>query len=232
MKQNRVARKRGKYLILEVSEFSTPGLNAATIAPSTTNDPSLSFDAFDKNQDLIRQANAKLNAIMGGVMTSSSWGALRKAMMADRQELSALKILRILPNNASDWDVYIEFVIDEKEYWGVIRSISTRDPILTSEVFKDNEALNITKEWIIRTKGVILKTIKKFLTPEAGDWRSLKEVNAIDVNTGELKVLNSGTVIKVERAFDNKVIFSIANKYYQLSNDAWVYFNWWFEEVS
>src|ERR1035437_2635760 len=204
-------RRKGKYLILEVSEFSTPGLNGGAIAPSTTNDPSLSFDAFDKNQDLIRQANAKLNSIMGGVMNTATWGSLRKAMMADRQELTALKILRILPNNASDWDVYIEFIIDEKEYWGVIRSISTRDPQLTSEVFKDNQALNITKEWIIRTKGVILKTIKKFLTPNSGEWRSLKEINVTDVNTGESKTLDSGTTIKVERTFDNKVIFSIAN---------------------
>lgn len=224
--------KRSK-LILEFSEFNLQRMNSDSVQASThVDDPQLSLNGFDKNQDLIRQANAKLDAIMGGIVTTSTWGSLRRALMSDRQELSGLKILRIMPNNASDWDVYIEFVIDEKEYWGVIRSISSRDPQLTSEVFKDNQALNITKEWIIRTKGVLLKTIKKFLTPESGEWRSLKEVSATDINTGELKVLDSGSVIKVERVFDNKIIFRISNKYYQLSNDAWVYFNWWFEEMS
>ena len=224
--------KRSK-LILEFSEFNLQRMNSDSVQASTqVDDPQLSLNGFDKNQDLIRQSNAKLDAIMGGIVTTSTWGSLRRALMSDRQELSGLKILRIMPNNASDWDVYIEFIIDEKEYWGVIRNISSRDPQLTSEVFKDNQALNITKEWIIRTKGVLLKTIKKFLTPESGEWRSLKEVNATDINTGELKVLDSGSIIKVERVFDNKIIFKISNKYYQLSNDAWIYFNWWFEEMS
>jgi hypothetical protein len=224
--------KRKPNLILEFTEFNNQRMNSDSVQASThVDDAQLSADAFDKHQDLIRQANARLNSIMGGVMNTQSWAALRKAMMSDRQEISALKILRILPNNAGDWDVYIEFIIDENDYWGVIRNITTRDASLTSEVFKDQNNLHITKEWIIRTKGIILKTIKKFLTPVAGEWRSLKEIIAIDINTGEEKILSSGTAIKLERAFDNRIVFSISNKYYQLVGSNWIYFNWWFEKI-
>ncbi len=224
--------KRKPKLILEFTEFNLQKMNSDSVQASThVDDQQLSLDAFDKHQDLIRQANARLNSIMGGVMNTNSWAALRKALMSDRQEVSSLKILRILPNNAGDWDVYIEFIIDEKDYWGVIRNITSRDAILTSEVFKDQNNLMITKEWIIRTRGIIQKTIKKFLTPQPGEWRSLKEIIAVDVNTGEEKILNGGTVIKLERAYDNKIVFSISNKYYQLSGSNWIYFNWWFEKV-
>ncbi len=224
--------KRKPRLILEYTEFNLQKMNSDSVQPSThVDDPQLSLNAFDKNQDLVLQANARLNSIMGGVMNTNTWASLRKAMMSDRQEVSALKILRILPNNSGDWDIYIEFIIDENDYWGVIRNITSRDTNLTSEVFKDQGNLLITKEWIIRTKGIILKTIKKFLTPETGKWRSLKEIIAIDINTGEEKILNSGTTIEVERSFDNRIVFSISNKYYQLVGSNWVYFNWWFEKV-
>lgn len=224
--------KRKPNLILEFTEFNHQRMNSDSVQASThTDDPQLSAGAFDKHQDLIKQANARLNSIMGGVMNTNTWAALRKALMSDRQEITALKILRILPNNAGDWDVYVEFNIDEKDYWGVIRNITTRDATLTSEVFKDMTNLMVSKEWIIRTKGIVQKTIKKFLTPQQGEWRSLKEIIAVDINTGEEKILNGGTVIKVERAFDNRIVFSISNKYYQLTGANWIYFNWWFERV-
>ncbi len=219
-------------LICEFSEFNHQRMNSDSVQASThVDDPSLSLNGFDKHHDMIRQANARLNSIMGGVMNNNTWSALRKAMNMDKQDLMSLKILRILSNNTGNWDVYLEFMVGEKLYWGVIRNIASRDPQFTSELFKDFTFLNITKEWIIRTKGVILKAIKKFLTPDAGEYRSLKAITCTDINTGELKKVESGTEIKVERAFDNRILFSISNRMYQLTNENWIYFNYWFEKI-
>ena len=84
-----------------------------------------------------------------------------------------MKVLRIVKNGIN-YDVYITFVIDEEEYWGVVENITSLNPDLTSEVFKDFD-LYQTKEWIIKIKGLIIKTIKTWLKPEPGMYKLIND---------------------------------------------------------
>ena len=56
-------KKRSKYLITELSEFNLQRMNSDSVQASThVDDPSLSINAFDKNQDMIRQAMSRINS--------------------------------------------------------------------------------------------------------------------------------------------------------------------------
>ena len=63
----------------------------------------------------------------------------RKEFM--EQQLSSLKILRIISNDHVNYDFYVGFQIGEKEYYGVIKNLTSKNPEFSSEVFKDFEDL-------------------------------------------------------------------------------------------
>ena len=54
-------KRKGKYIILEATEFNFNRFNSDSVQASTqVDDPQLSINAFDKQEDVIRQAIAKI----------------------------------------------------------------------------------------------------------------------------------------------------------------------------
>jgi hypothetical protein len=138
--------------------------------------------------------------------------------------------IKIVKSNPIDYDVYLKFKIDGEEYWGVINNI-LKNPEVRSEVFKDDTLLQ-TKEWLIRTKGLILKNVKMWMKPQFGFFKSLKdEIHCYSGITGKLVILPLGAKIEVLKSYDDKIIFSYDSKQYTLTGDNFVYFNWWFEKL-
>jgi hypothetical protein len=224
--------ERRNKLILEFTEFNMQRLNPDSVQASMhVDDPSLSTNAFDKHQDAIRQAMSRVNDILWNLTGSNAYKNLRGKLALEDQDIKSMKILRIVKVNGINYDVYITFVIGDNEYWGVINGILTANPDLESEVFKDYD-LYQAKEWIIKIKGLVIKTIKTWMKPEPGKYKLLNdEVLCYSIETGRQLKMEKGIEIELVRSYDNKIIIRHESETYNLVGDNYVYFNWWFENV-
>ena len=226
-------KKRNK-LILEFTEF-----NAQRMNPDSTNypmpnvdDPQLSTNAFDKHQDAIRMGVARINGILQTLSNSASFRQLKSKLALEDQDIQSLKVLRIVKSNNINYDAFITFNVGGEEYWGQIDNILDKNPSFTSEIFKDHDLVQ-SKEWIIKIKGLIVKTVKTWLNPEEGSYKLLNdEAFCYSIDTGRLLRIEKGSEVEVFRAFDNKVMIKFSNEYYHLIGDNYIYFNWWFEKLN
>lgn len=223
-----------KYKIFKESftEFNLQRMNPdqGGVMSNVTN-PQLSINAFDRHEDAIRAATNKLNGLLHSMGNSSQLGILKSKLALEEQKLDSLKILRILKVDGIRYDIYISFVISEEEYWGVIKDILGDDPDLQSEVFKDTDLI-LTKDWIIKIKGNIIKIIKKWLIPENGNYRNLNEdTYCYNTTTGQIQRLSKDIEVEVIRAYDNKIVIKYQSDYYNLIGDSFIYFNYWFTRV-
>lgn len=224
--------KRRNKLILEFTEFNLQRFNPDSVRASThVDDPQLSINAFDKFQDAIRQSMSRINGILFNLKGTSAYANLRSKLALEHQDIQSLKIQRINKSDSINYDVYLSFVINEEEYWGKIENILGLSPKFSSEVFKDYDLLQ-PKEWVIKIRGLIIKTVKIWLKPDPGTYRLLNdEVICYSVDTGKQLKMNKGIEIELVRAHDEKMIVSHENEYYTLTGDNFIYFNWWFEKI-
>jgi hypothetical protein len=215
------------------TEFNLQRFGAETSAGSISgvDDPKLSMNAFDKNQDAIRQAMSRINDIMFKLSGSSAYSQLRSKLSLEDQNIKSMKILRILKSNNMNYNVYISFVIGDKEYWGVIEDILNKDSEFESEVFKDYD-LYQAKEWIVKIKGLVIKSIKEWLKPLPGNYKLLNEgVICYSIETGKQLVMDMGIEIELIRSHSDKIIIRYDNETYNLIGDNYIYFNWWFQKI-
>lgn len=226
-----------KYLkrFYEISEFNLGGFNSSLGGSSVqfgdVTQPALSVNAFDQHEDAIRQGTAKINTILKSLSNSASYKSLKGKLALEDQQIESMSIIRIVKINDIMYSVYIKFVIDECEYWGEVNDILSRTPSFKSEVFKDNDLVQ-TKEWIIKIKGLIIKTIRKWLIPEEGNYRLIKDyIICYDVNTGRTTKIEIGSEVKVLLSYDNKIVIEYKNEIYNLLNDNFIYFNYWFDAI-
>jgi hypothetical protein len=219
-------------LILEFSEFNAQRLNPDSAHMSVSVDsPQLSVNAFDKHEDAIRTGISRINNILHSLANTSSFRALKSKLGLESQKIENLKIQRIIKKDEVNYTVYVSFIIDEEQYYGFIENITSRDPMFKSEVFKDTDLIQ-TKEWVIRTKGLIIKTLKKWLRPDEGTYKLLNDhVICYSVDTGKMAQIEKGSDVEVIRSYDNKVLIKYENDFYNLVNDNFIYFNWWFEKI-
>ena len=226
--------KRRNKLILEFTEFNAMRFNSdSAIQPvSTMDDPALSINAFDKHQDAIRQAMSRINDIMYKLSGTNAYKNLRSKLALEQQDVQSMKVLRIMKVDNIKYNVYISFVIDEEEYWGVIEDILSPNIEFKSEVFRDFD-LYQAKEWIIKIKGLIIKTIREWLKPEPGMYKLINnDLICYSIETG--KQLNMEKDIEVEllRSYSDRIVVRYESDTYELLNDNFIYFNWWFIKIS
>jgi hypothetical protein len=221
---------RKDKLILEFTEFNAQRLNPDSVqAAQHVDNPQLSTNAFDKHEDLVRQAISRLGQIQGS-LGSSAYKTLKSKLSLEHQDVKSLKIIRIVKNQNLNYDAFISFQIDDKEYWGVVKDI-TKDPKFKSEVFKDDELIQ-TKEWTIKLQGLIIKNILSFLKPKWGIYKQLKdEVICYSALEGKMLKMVSGTEIEVLKSYDDRIIFKHEGEKFTLTGDNFIYFNWWFEKI-
>lgn len=224
--------KKRNYLIREFTEFNLQRFNSDSAQASThVNDPGLSIDAFDRHQDGIRQAMSRINDILMNLKGTSAYSNLRSKLALENQDIQNLKIQKILKNGIQ-YDVYIAVTIDGEEYWGVVEDILGLNTEFTSELFKDYD-LYQPIEWVIKIKGLVIKTIKEWLKPESGMYRLLNdEVICYSTETGKQLKMSKGIEIELIRSHSNKIIVKYESDYYNLIGDNYIYFNWWFEKIS
>ena len=223
--------KQRNKLILEFTEFNLQRMNPDSARASVhVDDPQLSINAFDRHQDAIRMAMSRVNDILFNLSGTDAYRRLKSKILLEEQNIQSMKIQRIVKDSIY-YDVYISFVIDDYEYWGVIKNILGGNPELKSEVFRDFDLLQ-KKEWVIKIKGLIIKTIKTWLKPEPGIYRLLNdEVICYSTETGKQLRMEKGIEIELVRSHDSKIIIKHESDYYNLVGDNYIYFNWWFEKI-
>lgn len=224
-------KKRNK-LILEFTEFNMQRMNPDSVQASMhVDDPSLSTNAFDKHQDVIRQAMGRINDIMHKLSGSNAYANLRGKLALEHQDIKSMKILRITKVNNINYDAYVTFVIGDEEYWGVVENLLNTNAQLESEVFKDYD-LYQSKEWVIKIKGLVIKTLKEWLKPEPGNYKLLNDdIICYSTETGKQLSMKEGIEIELVRSHNDKIIIRYENDTYNLVGDNYIYFNWWFEKV-
>lgn len=224
--------KRRNKLILEFTEFNLQRFNDTSVQASThVDDPQLSINAFDKHQDAIRSAMSRINDIMGRMADTGAYRNLRSKLAMEHQQIKNLRILRITKSNNINYDAYINFVIGDELYYGVVENLLSTEPKFKSEVFKDQD-LHQAKEWVIKTTGLIIKTLKEWLKPIPGNYKLLgEEVVCNSTETGKQLIMNKGIVIELVRAHSDRILVRYENEDYILRGDNHVFFNWWFEKV-
>ena len=224
-------KKRNK-LILEFTEFNLQRMNSDSVQASMhVDDPSLSTNAFDKHQDAIRQATSRINDIMYKLSGSDAYKNLRGKLALEHQNIKSMKILRITKVDSINYAAYVSFVIADEEYYGVVENLLSSNAELESEVFKDYD-LYQAKEWVIKIKGLVIKTLREWLKPEPGNYKLLNdEVICYSTETGKQLSMKKGIEIELVRSHNDKIIIRYENDTYNLVGDNYVYFNWWFEKV-
>jgi len=219
--------------INETTEFNLQrlGADSAPNAVWSTDNPEMSLGSFDKNQNAITNAIAKVNDILFKLSRSNSLSNLRSKIALENQDITSLTIQRIIKRNSVLYDAYVKFIIEDLEYWGVIYNITARNPEFKSEVFKDHELLQ-AKEWVVKIKGTVIKTVRNWLKPEPGNYKLINdEVVCYSRETGNMLKMNKDIVVKVIRSYNDEITIQYKNDYYTLVDDNFVYFNWWFEKV-
>lgn len=225
--------KRYNQFIKEsFTEFNLQRMNPDSVRASIhVDDPQLSINAFDKHQDAIRAATSRINDILWNLRGTNTYRNLRSKLALENQDIQSLKVQRIVKVNNINYDVYLKFTIGEEEYWGIIKSVMSLNPEFTSEVFKDYDLIQ-SKEWVIKIKGLIIKTVKTWLKPEPGMYKLLNdEVICYSVETGKQLRMENGIEIEVIRAHPDRIIIKHGSDYYNLRGDNYIYFNWWFEKI-
>lgn len=224
--------KQKNKLILEFTEFNLQRMNPDSARASIhVDDPQLSINAFDRHQDAIRLAMSRVNDILFNLSGTDAYRRLKNKVLLEEQNIQSMKIIRIVKVNSIYYDVYVSFKIDDFEYWGVVKNILGQNPEFKSEVFRDQDLLQ-KKEWVIKIKGLVIKTIKTWLMPEPGMYRLLNdEVICYSTDTGKQLRMEKGIEIELVRAHDSKIIIKHDSDYFNLVGDNYVYFNWWFEKI-
>ena len=224
--------KKKNRLILEFTEFNLQRFNpdSAHIATHVDN-PQLSTDAFDKHQSGIRQAISRIDDILYNLKGTSAYSDLRSKLALEDQDIQKIKIQRIVKENNVNYNAYLVITIDGEEYWGKIIDVLGQKPIFKSEVFKDFD-LYQPKEWVIKIKGLVIKTIRTWLKPDPGMYKLLNdEVICYSTDTGKQLRMEKGIEVELIRSHDNKIVIKHESDYYNLVGDNFIYFNWWWEPL-
>lgn len=224
--------KKKNRLILEFTEFNLQRFNDTSVQASMhVDDPQLSLNAFDKHLDGVRAAMTRINDIMGRLSGTNAYKNLRSKLALDNQSIKDLSVQRVVKVNNISYDVYIRFNIEDDVYWGVISNVLSSNPEIKSEVFRDLDLFQ-AKEWVIKIKGLLTKTIKEWLKPEPGTYRLLNdEVVCYSIETGKQLTMSKGIEIELIRSYNDRLFISHEEETYNLVGDNLIYFNWWFEKI-
>lgn len=227
--------KRKLKLILEFTDFNLQRFNSdnTSVSMGLAPDKQLSVNAFDRFEDDIRVSSSRINNIMKSLTNTSAFTSLKSKINFEKQNPTSLKIIRIIPNNV-DYFIYISFIIADNEYDGVIKNILSKSPYFISNVFSDSRNLVQSEEWQIRLKGLLIQTIKKWLDIEPGKYKTLKDIDCVNLTTGSNKTIKVGSTFEVKKTItsENKIVIKFDNDLYNLTNSNFIYFNYWFEKLN
>lgn len=207
-------------------------------------DPSLSYynyqdspftDFYARQSGLISNLDMLIKNTRGNNIIYKN----TNAFLDDIDLYKNLKILRIFENNNLNIDVFISFIYDDFEYFGVFKNFNVNDkPKFETELFYEpNVQYKINGEYKIRLSNFFYLKLEKWFIPEKGFYKNIKDDNKIKDNMGNICKLKSNQTIEVlgyNKNTDNKpyIIFKHKGNIYHIDNNDYYYFKWRFEKLN
>ena len=157
--------------------------------------------------------------------------------LEDIDKIHDLKILRIYKNDYLTIDVYISFMFEDMEFFGVFRKFNGHvKPKLESELFTDPRFGYFDKEYYLKISTYFYKILYNWFIPEKGFYKNLKDDNYLRGEFGEFVQLKKNATIEVvgfNKEIDNKpyIIVKYKNNINYIDNDNYYFFNYYFEKI-
>jgi len=219
--------------------FSTAGgYPQSSVYNHQVNDYSLSSDPSDRYEMNMKSGIFRLTSIVRTIIDN---GAIQVGFGSDFSEIekiTSLKILRIFKNDNTLLNIYLTFVIDDHEYYGVFENYGgVRKPLFKSEVQRDPD---YNKNFLMKLEGLILKALKRFFTPEKGMYKALTDVVVQD-KYGVKHTIEKNKSLKVEDVIsdeeDSYIQMDVktgrkTNETFFLKGMDYFFFNYWFGEYT
>lgn len=212
---------KSRYLILEYNEFTG---KIQQNLPAT--DRGLSLNTFDVFKNDVTQAMIRLNLLMSNALA----GSKETNGYVTEQVPTDLKVLRIFKNDSFGLNLYFSFVINNIEYFGMIENINRPNTVFKTEAFRSPN-LEQTREWQIRIKGIILKTIKEWFSPERGKYIALKDITCLSTTTGKELIIEKNRKVEVIGSSENTIYVLFNNIKAAITDEDYYYFNYYFNKI-
>jgi hypothetical protein len=209
-----------------LAEFGFSGFGYA-MGSSTPLDPSANANMdFEKT---VKSNQAKrLQDILMNVFS-----ATQHAGKGDFEfEVEELKIVRIFPNNNGFLDIYIKFIMDEFQYygvfknWGNINGAKFESPVLNHPTIKHH------LENAVKVEGIFKQILNEWFRPELGVYKTLKQVKVYN-EMGEIFMLPENGEISVDEVLTEEerpiIYITFSDRNYFLTDLDYFFFHWWFQ---
>jgi hypothetical protein len=231
-----------EYAILENGgpAFSTAGgYPQSSVYNHQVNDYSLSSDPSDRYEMNMKSGIFRLTSI---IRTMIDNGAVQVgghvSDFSDIEKITELKILRMFKNDNMLLDIFITFVVDDEEYYGVFENYGgIAKPLFKSEI---QRSLEYNKNFLMKLEGLIIKALSRFFTPEKGMYKALTDVVVQD-KYGIKHTIDKDKSMKVEDVIydeqDSYIQMDVktgrkTNETFYLKGIDYYFFNYWFGEYT
>ena len=193
-------------------------------------------DFYSRQSGIVSNLN---NIIKNTVNKSGIFNRDFDAFSEDIELYKNLKILRIYQNTNIKLDIFISFVFDNNEYFGVFKNFNgISKPKLDTELYTDPYyQYRFTSEYKIKLSNYFYKKIEKWFIPEKGFYKNLKIDNLVKDNMGNVFKLKKDQIVEIlgyNINSDNKpyIILDIKGEKYHITNNDYYYFKWRFEKLN
>lgn len=187
-------KKWNEFILEQVDWYvgGAGGVNTNTLPQKTLTDPSLSMDAWDRQQSLLLQAKDQMRWVL-----QTTFGDPNQIAMIGG-DLEKLVINRIFKNpDEITITIHLTFEIDGEEFWGRIEGYNSFQPKLIDE-YSGRILDKIVKQRFI---GTIFKFIDIFFTPEQAEWKVIAD-NVRIINEWNMETfIKKGTIVKLGRSW-------------------------------
>lgn len=214
------------------------GYPRSSIYNHQINDYSLSSDPSDRFTANMKSGIFRLTSVIKTFMDTGMLQTGEEGEFADLSLLAEFKILRMFKNVNFLLDIYVSFVINEIEYYGVFKDFGgIKKPEFKSEIQLDPE---YNKNFFIKLEGTLLRALDKFFTPKKGVYTCTENVPVQD-KYGVKHIIKKDMSVKVEDVLNDEDNSYIkldvkvdrnTNETFFLKGLDYYYFNYWFRTYS
>lgn len=221
--------KFDEYTLLNENNFSFN---------NQANDPTLSSDASNRNTMDMKNSVYRLTSLIRTMIDVGAIDMGGNDTFADIDKIEEFKLLRMCKNSQMLLNVYVTFVIEDIEYWGVFEDFGgAYKYIFKSEAHNNPE---FSKNFLMKLEGILMKALTKFYTPKKGMYKTITSVVVQD-KYGVKHTLDVNKSVKIENVIlDNSDSFiqldaktgRNTNETFYIKGLDYYYFNYRFTEYT
>lgn len=244
--------KYNKYVFLKEAYSEFNQFSQLNVTPSSLGFAGYGF-AIDNSLSIYGQKDSPytnqyyrtpmmVNTLLGVIQQvqkdiTNNYGNIKfDYFLEDVEKYSDFKILRININNNLCVDVYISFLLNGEEFFGVFKNFnSINRQLLKTDLFSDYRYRYIDYEYKLKLDNYFKKILEKWFRPSNGVYKCLAdEVQCYD-KMGNKFNIKKNTKIEVKSSSGNitdpYVKFFYKNEIYIINGNNYYFFNYWFNKI-